>query len=50
MTPTSTMTWSEATARRMARHQAWNEASLVGAVMQATPTLTVGTVTAGAHA
>jgi hypothetical protein len=32
------------------RRQLDDEISLVGAVMQATPTLTVGTVTAGAHA
>jgi hypothetical protein len=32
------------------RRQLDDEAGLVGAVMQATPTLTVGTVTAGAHA
>ena len=32
------------------RRQLDDEASLVGAVMQAAPTLTVGTVTAGAHA
>jgi hypothetical protein len=32
------------------RRQLDHEISLVGAVMQATPTLTVGTVTAGAHA
>ena len=38
----------ELTARQL--RQLDDEISLVGAVMQATPTLTVGTVTAGAHA
>jgi hypothetical protein len=32
------------------RRQLDDEAELVGAVMQATPTLTVGTVTVGPHA
>ena len=32
------------------RRQLDDEADLVGAVMEATPTLTVGTVTVGAHA
>jgi len=78
------LTWSDVTARRMARHalaepatdlgpadiagvlcgahaqvlsaaelsigRRIDEAGLVGAVMQATPTLTVGTVTVGPHA
>jgi len=32
------------------RRQLEDEVALVGAVMEATPTLTVGTVTVGAHA
>jgi len=52
------LTWSGVTARRMARHaltptqlrQLGDEADLVGTVMEATPTLTVGPVTAGPHA
>ena len=43
-TPAS-LTWSGVTARRMARH-----ALTEPAAMEATPTLTVGRVTVGAHA
>ena len=35
---------------RAARRQLDDEAGLVGAVMEATPALTVGTVTVGPHA
>ena len=51
-TPAS-LTWSGVTARRMARHALAEPAadlSPAGAVMEATPTLTVGSVTVGAHA
>jgi hypothetical protein len=53
------LTWSGVTARRMARHALAEPAAdldpaavaaLVGAVMEATPTLTVGLVTVGPHA
>jgi hypothetical protein len=59
--PSRAMTWSGVTARRMVRHalaelttrqrrELDDEAALVGAVMEATPTLTVGPVTVGPHA